>query len=476
MRGRRTSLVFVLVAAVALGGGTALADHDQHDAPNDPKSAWEAQASPSAAARDRSAPDAAQRPDRFAPCVRGVAHLPEFDGHPVLESGAFPCHRVDLLSFLPVDELGGGFELGTGRGSDVWGWTDPATGREYVLAGKENGTAIVDITDAMRPVYLAELPSAVSEGDEHRIWRDIKVFADHAFVVSEGGAPSFEHGLQVFDLTRLRDIDPAAAPVTVSHDVLYKEFETAHNVAINEDTGFLYVVGARNLDRSLNCGGGLHMVDVNDPQDPTFVGCFDQDDYVHDTHCVVYEGPDTRFTGHEICVNSSPNPGTTGDTVVIADVTDKADPVMLANVSYPNPAFSHQGWLLDGHRFYVHNSESTVRTPQGLDIFDLADLTDPQHIGFFENPAQSTQHNLYQKNRYAFQSNYSSGLRIYDTRPVADGALREVAFFDVYPPDDDPGFGFGSWSNYPWFSKGVVAVHGYQGLFLVRPRLGEREP
>jgi choice-of-anchor B domain-containing protein len=173
-------------------------------------------------------------------------------------------------------------------------------------------------------------------------------------------------------------------------------------------------------------------------------------------------------------VNASPNPGTTGNTVVVADVTDKANPVMLANVPYPNSAYSHQGFLLDGHRYYLHDSETTARTPQGVDIFDLADLTNPQHIGFFENPAQSTQHNLYQKNRYVYQSNYSSGLRIYDTREVAAGELSEVAYFDVYPPNDNTGFGFGTWSNYPWFSSGVVAVHGYQGLFLVKPRLGER--
>jgi hypothetical protein len=29
----------------------------------------------------------------------------------------------------------------------------------------------------------------------------------------------------------------------------------------------------------------------------------------------------------------------------------------------------------------------------------------------------------------------------------------------------------GSWSNYPFFSSGVVAVSGFDGLFLVRPRV-----
>jgi hypothetical protein len=39
-------------------------------------------------------------------------------------AAGYPCHEVDLLSFLPLAEIGGG------HGNDVWGWTDPGTGRE----------------------------------------------------------------------------------------------------------------------------------------------------------------------------------------------------------------------------------------------------------------------------------------------------------------------------------------------------------
>ena len=41
--------------------------------------------------------------------------------------------------------------------------------------------------------------------------------------------------------------------------------------------------------------GGLHMVDIEDPLNPQFLGCFAEDGYVHDSHCVIYEGPDTRW-------------------------------------------------------------------------------------------------------------------------------------------------------------------------------------
>lgn len=55
-----------------------------------------------------------------------------------------------------------------------------------------------------------------------------------------------------------------------------------------------------------------------------------------------------------------------------------------------------------------------------------------------------------------------------------EGRLGEVGYFDVYPPQDNPGFGFGSRSNYPYFHSGGVAVHGYQGLWLVRPNVPKR--
>jgi hypothetical protein len=113
-------------------------------------------------------PEQANRPDRHAPCVQGTAFIEELEGHEVLETGAFDCERVDLMSFLTVDEMGGGFANATGRGSDVWGWTDPETGREYVIAGLEVGTSFVDITDPKRPVYLGNLPSA---SPQNVIWR-----------------------------------------------------------------------------------------------------------------------------------------------------------------------------------------------------------------------------------------------------------------------------------------------------------------
>ena len=95
-------------------------------------------------------------------------------------------------------------------------------------------------------------------------------------------------------------------------------------------------------------------------------------------------------------------------------------------------------------------------------------------IGVFENDTTSIDHNIYTEGRYAFASNYTSGLRVYDIRDVAAGELSEVAYFDVYPENDNAAFEGGTWSNYPYFrQKGVVAVTSMdRGLFILQPRIG----
>ncbi|GMR23172.1 MAG: hypothetical protein BMS9Abin37_1579 [Acidobacteriota bacterium] len=119
------------------------------------------------------------------PCVDGRA-------------AGYPCNGIDLLSFVPLAELG----AGSSDANDLWGWTDPETGREFVLLGLGNGTAFVEITNPWAPVFLGHLPAH----GEASAWRDIKVSNHHAYIVSE----ATDHGLQVFDL--LRDGDASQSP------------------------------------------------------------------------------------------------------------------------------------------------------------------------------------------------------------------------------------------------------------------------
>ena len=375
----------------------------------------------------------------------------------------FDCADVDLVSFLPALEVGGSRGIMV---SDIWGWVDPRTGREYAILGRFDGTSFIDVTDAGNPVYLGNLQ--LTEGATPNLWRDMKVYADHTFIVADNAG---EHGIQVFDLTRLRDV--TNPPVEFDEDAHYAEFHSAHNIVINEESGFAYVVGGSGGGQT--CGGALHMVDIRDPLNPTFAGCYADPDtgnagsggYTHDAQCVTYRGPDADYAGREVCFNAS------AAKLGIGDVTDKDNPRPIANASHPNVAFSHQGWLSEDQRYFYLNDE--LDEIQGLAtgtrtlVWDVQDLDEPVLVREFVQDNPATDHNLYVRGDFMYQSNYVSGLRIFDIsdpeNPVPAG------FFDTVPGSpDQPGFA-GSFSNYPFFPSGNIIVSSMrEGMFVLRKR------
>ena len=377
-------------------------------------------------------------------------------------SDAFSCTDLDLLSFLSVVDVGGrrGVEV-----NDVWGWTDPDSGREYALVGRYDGTSFIDVTDPVNPRYLGDLP--LTEGATADVWRDIKVYRDHAFIVADGAGA---HGMQIFDLTKLRNV--RGDPVTFEEDAHYSQIASAHNIVINEETGFAYAVGAREGGET--CGGGLHMINIQDPRAPLFAGCFQAmgtgrqgTGYTHDAQCIIYHGPDEEHQGREICF------GANETALSIADVTDKANPVSLSTATYPNVAFVHQGWIDEDHRYFYSNDEldevgGNVAQTRTL-IWDVTDLDDPILAREYFADNASSDHNLYIRGDLMYQSNYVSGLRILD---ISDRENPEVVgFFDTVPGSPDaPGMD-GSWSNYPFFESGIIVVtSGKEGVFVLRKR------
>ena len=374
-------------------------------------------------------------------------------------AAAFPCASVDLMAYLPVADLGGRF--GT-RVNDLWGWTDPQTGRDYALVGRSDGTAFVDVTDPVNPIHVGTL---ASHGGVISIWRDLKVYDDHVFVVADGAG---SHGMQIFDLTQLRNVtDPPTAFVETAH---YGLVSQVHNIAINEETGFAYIVGAN--DGGVTCGGGLHMVNIQDPLLPVFAGCF-QDPftgfrgtgYTHDVQCVVYHGPDADYQGQEICFGANEN------AISIADVTAKNKPKAISRGTYPSVGYVHQGWLTEDHRYFLLDDEGD-EINNGFNrthtyVFDVIDLDDPQLLTVYQGTTSAVDHNLYIVDDYVFQANYSSGLRILDISDIENP--REVAFFDTVPGNNNQGFS-GAWSVYPFFESGAIVVSSMsEGVFVVEP-------
>ena len=377
------------------------------------------------------------------------------------EATVFGCSEVDLVAYMPVSQLGGARGV---RTNDIWGWTDPETNRDYAIVGRSDGTSFVDVTDPPNPFLVGNLPK--TEAAPSSGWRDMKVYMDHVFVVADA-APG--HGVQVFDLTRLREYD--GEPLALTEDARYDEVGSVHNIVINEATGFAYAVGASGEGDT--CGGGLHMIDIREPKNPAFAGCFADartgrsgTGYSHDAQCVIYNGPDTEHHGKEICFGSNE----TG--LSIADVTDKENPIALSVAEYPNVGYTHQGWLTEDQAWFYMNDETDETGGQVSNtrtlIYDVADLDDPILVKEHFSENTSSDHNLYIVGDLMYQSNYNSGLRVFD---IADRENpRPVGFFDTVPGEDFPSMN-GSWSNYPFFKSGIVVVtSGGEGFFVVKYR------
>ncbi|MEM1096442.1 MAG: choice-of-anchor B family protein [Bacteroidota bacterium] len=372
------------------------------------------------------------------------------------KASVFDCDGVDMIAFMSSEDLTD--DRGV-KMTDIWGWEDPQTGAEYVLLGRTDGTAFIDISNPSMPVYVGQLMR--TEGAPGSAWRDVKVYKDHAYIVADGAEA---HGIQIFDLGQLRDVDPSDMPKTFEQTAHYDGVHSTHNIVINEESGFAYAVGNRAGGET--CGGQLHMVDIREPANPKFAGCFTHPNAggTHDSQCVTYRGPDSDYAGREICLNSN------GGSFIIADVTDKSNPTTIVQATYPNTAYTHQGWLTDDQRYFYMNDEldelsGSVDGTRTL-VWDVADLDDPVLINEFIHSTQASDHNLYVQGNRMYQSNYQSGLRILDITNPEEPA--ELAHFDTVPGKDEPGFG-GSWSNYPYFKSGVIAVSSRgEGLFLLR--------
>ena len=361
----------------------------------------------------------------------------------------FDCDNMALLGHLTLTEIGGG------DGTDSWGWRDPQTGRYYALVGRTNGTAFVDITEPTAPIYLGNLPTET----EPSRWRDIKTYRHYALVVAD---ELVGHGVQVFDLTRLRGLD-GAPPRTFDADAVYHDLDDAHNIAVNETAGFAYAVGGKS------CDGGLHMIDVRDPLAPVFAGCFDADGYTHDTQCVIYLGPDADYRGREVCFASNE------DTLTLVDVSEKNNPRQISRSGYPDAGYTHQGWLTDDQRYFLVDDEfdeARLHSHTRTLVWDVADLDAPRLVGVHLGSGQATDHNQYVSGDYVYQANYTRGLRVLKIDDLATARLTEVAYFDSYPEADNFGYN-GAWNIYPFFDNGLVLINDTdRGLFIVRPQLG----
>ncbi|MGB5319199.1 choice-of-anchor B family protein, partial [Eudoraea sp.] len=309
----------------------------------------------------------------------------------------------------------------------------------------------VDISDNQEFLYLGKLPTATTSSN----WRDIKVYENHAFIVSEAAG----HGMQVFDLTELRNV--SSIPVIFDAVTRYTGFGNAHNIVINEESGYAYVVGTNRNDLY---SGGAHFIDIKDPINPIAAGGYGDSGYSHDAHVVNYFGPDPDYMGRELMVGANEN------QITIVDVTNKDNPQLVNSFGYSNIGYTHQGWFTENQRYFILGDELDELN-FGFDsrtlIFDLSDLDNPILHSTYIGPTAAIDHNGYVIDNEFYLANYTAGIRILDLADVDEQPIVEKAYFDTYLQNDNAVFE-GVWSLYPFFESGKIIVNDINsGLFVL---------
>ena len=241
-------------------------------------------------------------------------------------------------------------------------------------------------------------------------------------------------------------------------------FGNAHNIWINQDSGYAYVFGSKLYQ------GGPLFININNPKNPKVEGGYADDLYTHDAHIVIYDGPDPQYQGRELLFGSNSDGGE-NNQIIIVDITDKSNPIRINSITYSNGGYTHQGFLSEDHRYFFLGDELDelqYGAPTQTRIFDLSSLSSPSlHVSYFGG-VNAIDHNGYVKGDKFYLASYTAGLRVLDISLVQNKNVTEIGFFDTYPSNNNPKFN-GVWSIYPFFESGVIAINDIEsGLFLVK--------
>lgn len=325
-------------------------------------------------------------------------------------------NTVSLLSHVP---------LPSSDISDVWGYFDEETGREFALVGYgifqdpiapgRAGFFLVEVTDPVNSKVVAQVDTLVP-GFDVKVWQH--------YVYTVNGRQDGTGGIV--------DISDPENPKKVG------TMPTAHNIFI-DDRGFMYLEFP-----------GLRILDLReDPTQPR----------------IIFEG---GTEGHDATVQGNvlfDFHGSAGTNLY--DVTDPFSPSLISRIAPPTIVFHHSGWPTeDGQFLYICDelAHFAQEVTPDVTIWNISDPENPFQVGESIVDTNATVHNLYIIGDYAFTSYYTAGFRVFDIsdpeRPVLVGE------FDTDPNRSGEGFS-GAFGCYPFApSRNIYVSDITQGLFV----------
>ncbi|MCB0644035.1 MAG: choice-of-anchor B family protein, partial [Phaeodactylibacter sp.] len=315
------------------------------------------------------------------------------------------------------------YNRGDERYSGSWVYVGP-DGSEYALIGAKTGTAVYAIDDPAAVEELGFIPGPASN------WREITVVGAYAYVTTEATGPG--QGMQIIDLTQLPSAVSLAATYTAT-------FTRGHIIQkdIFEESPYVYVVGTDST-------GGVHILDVSNPDAPEEIGLYNPGYYIHDCHvrgnrlyaCAFYE-----------------------KTVDIVDITDPTAPQLITTIPDPGSSTHSVSTTLTEDYLFIADEQDG----QPGRIFNIEDIENIEPVSSYTANVESLVHNPYIKGDLVTISHNTEGLRLLD---IKDPSLPvEIAYYDTY---DGPSGGFsGLWSACPYLPSGkIIGGDRTEGLFV----------
>ena len=92
--------------------------------------------------------------------------------------------------------------------------------------------------------------------------------------------------------------------------------------------------------------------------------------------------------------------------MTVIDVTDKDATVMLGKATYPQTAYSHQGWLDENQQvFYMGDEVDELNFGMNTRtlMFDVSDLDNPFYTSAHLHSTSVIDHNMYARGGYLYR-------------------------------------------------------------------------
>lgn len=330
--------------------------------------------------------------------------------------------------------------------SGCWGWTNPANGKEYAIAGAKDGTYWIDISNPATPSV-----SAYAAGTStNATWREMKTYQNYCYVVADD---NWATGLQIFDMASL----PATVTLVSSNMNLLKRGHTCW-----VDGNKLYVSSVTYSNTNFS---SMNVYSLATPTAPVLLRSLEQD---YPAISLVHDAFIRRDTIFASC-------GFQGMFVLRYDQVQNKFILISSLNNYPSNGYNHSSALTPNGKTLVFMDEIPAGLP--IKVANSTNLSNIQVLSTANQYSLTTPHNPFMyNNQYCFVSAYRDGTQLWDISNPNAPYL--AGYFDSCPQSGGnnntwTGSDYdGQWGLYPWFPSGhVFALDRLNGGFIIKPEV-----